>query len=114
MKSHLPPEDYIVHKGITYVKVSKCEEHLQTETNKRINQLYDEVGKDVIAQVSAVYLSVLNKDFKFGADRLKRVFEGTKSMFKAMNDKAVFNKKFDPDDCIAFIKNKFGIDVFKE
>lgn len=113
MKSHLPPDDYIVYKGVSYVKVSKCGEHLQAETNKHINQLYEEIGKDIIAQVSAVYLSVLNKEFEFGETRLKRVFDSTKAMFKLMNDKA-FNKNFNPDDCIKYVKDKFNIDVYDE
>lgn len=113
MKSHLPVKDYIIHNGAKYILLDKCEEHLKSETNKRIGQLYEEIGKDIVAQISAVFLSVLNREFGFGTDRLKKVFSGTKSMFIMMNNKAL-SKDFTPDDCIKFVKEKFGIDVFKE
>lgn len=114
MKSHVvKSDDYITLHGIRYVKLEKAGDYVKDEVYKRIEELYEEIGKDVIAQVSAVYLSVLNKEFEFGETRLKRVFDSTKAMFKLMNDKA-FNKNFNPDDCIKYVKDKFNIDVYDE
>ena len=111
MKSHVvKSDDYITLHGIRYVKLEKAADYVKEEVNKRIEELYEEVAKDVVAQVSAVFLTALNKEFEFGETRLKRVFDSTKGLIKIMNDNA-FNKNFNPDDCIKYIKDKFNIDV---
>ena len=109
----MPAEDYIMHNGNQYIRLDKCEEIFNGLFAEKSSAVYTEVGKDIIAQVAAVYLSTLSKDFGFGKERIQRVYDSTTAIFKMMNDKP-FNKKFDPDDCIKYIKDKFGIDVYNQ
>jgi hypothetical protein len=111
MKSHVVrPDDYIMLHGARYVKLEKVDNCIREEVNKRIEDLYGEVAKDVVAQVSAVFLTVLNKELDFDGTRLRCVADGVKSMVKIMNDKTL-SKDFTIDDCVKYLKEKFNIDV---
>ena len=75
--------------------------------------VYENVMKDVIPQFTAVCMVILNRENGFGAKRLERFLESVTSEFEIMN-RGILGKKYDPLDCLKFLKDKYEIDVDKE
>lgn len=111
--------NYIIDKQVPRKKkmvMTKDEisSYLNVEWEERKDAIYEEVKRDVSSQILAVFFTALNKDFGFGKKRLLQVKESVECYFALMQPGNIFGDSFSPLDCIAYIKDKFGIDIDKE
>lgn len=97
-------------KGNVFVTKQQVELACQKEIDNKIEQMYEQVKKDVARQVMATCLFELNKEFNFGEKRLLQFFNGVSSMFFLMNN-GVMGKDFTTEDCIRHCKEYFNIDL---
>lgn len=97
--------------------VALSELEIRKQVEKEFDRLkadvHDTVIKDVIPQFTAVCLCVLHKEYGFGAKRLRRFLGNVNAEFEFM-EYGVLGKKYDPQDCLNFLKNEYKIDVDKE
>lgn len=80
---------------------------------KKKDQVYENVMKDVLPQFMAVCLCELSREFGFGEKRLRRFLDGIIAEFEVMNA-GVLENKYSPLDCLKYLKEKYEIDVDKE
>ncbi len=85
----------------------------EKEYRRLKDTVYENVIKDVIPQFTAVCMCVLNRENGFGAKRLQRFLDSVASEFEIMNC-GILGRKYDPLDCLKFLKEKYKIDVDKE
>lgn len=97
-----------------YVTLSKSEirKQVQQEYEKVKDDVYKAVMNDVISQFIAVCMCVLHREYGFGAKRLQHFLDSVISEFDIM-ECGIMGKKYDPLDCLAFLKNEYKIDVDK-
>lgn len=86
---------------------------IEEEYQKKKDQVYEAVMKDVLPQFTAVCLCELSREFGFGEKRLRRFLDGVTSEFEVMNA-GVLEKKYSPLDCLKYLREKYEIDVDKE
>ena len=91
----------------------QIENALNKEWERKVDEVYNLALKDVSAQVLAVFFTVLNKEFGFGKTRLMKVKTSVEDTFHLMGYD-VMGHKFNTEDCIQYMKDKFGIDFDKE
>ena len=104
MTSHLP-QVFRTQEDITKA--------VTIEFEKRQEELYKSAQQDIANQLNAVWLCVLEKELGFKKNRLTRIYQAVALMFKIMINKSL-PCKFDNDDCIQHLRDKFGIDVEKD
>lgn len=96
------------------ITAGEMREQFEIEFNRRADDLFKAVQKDVTAQLMATIMTVLHQEFGFGRKRLRRVKRGTEALFRGMLQNGIFGKKFDTQTCIDYMREKFGVDVEKE
>lgn len=92
---------------------SVVDQEVEKAYNSRIDAVYEDVRKDVAAQVMAVCCCELHTEFGFGKKRLKRFHRGMNALLRMMQGGAM-GKQFTPVDCIKTLKDKYGIDLDRE
>lgn len=89
------------------------DKYIRKEWESKVDAVYISAKKDIAAQVMAVCLTELNKEFGFGKDRLNKFYSGVNDYFRLMSDNGIFGKEFTPINCINYMKEQYGIDVDK-
>lgn len=85
---------------------------IRNATAEEYQRQYETHAKDMSVQIIATVLYCFHlKGWR--KKRLYRLFKEINSTYNLM-DGAVMGKKFNPDDCKNFIKDKYGIDLDKE
>lgn len=85
---------------------------IRNATIEEYQKQYATQAKDMSVQIIATVLYCFHlKGWR--KKRLYRLFKEINSTYSLM-DGAVMGKKFNPDDCKNFIKDKYGIDLDKE
>ena len=87
---------------------------MRDEYEKVRDEVYKEALSDVSSQLVSVFLFELNKTYGFGEKRLRDVMDGITSWFSLICDKSHWRGKFEAEDCIKYLKDKYNIDVDKE
>lgn len=82
----------------------------EKEYQRLKDTVYENVIKDVIPQFTAVCMVILNRENGLGAKRLQRFLDNVISEFEIMNC-GILGIKYDPLDCLKFLKEKYKIDV---
>lgn len=97
-----------------YVTLGKSEirKQVQEEYEKVKDKVYENVMKDVIPQFTAVCMCVLHREYGFGAKRLQHFLDSVTSEFEIM-ECGIMGRKYDPLDCLKYLKNEYKIDVDK-
>ncbi len=98
---------------IVTMSESEVRRQVQTEYQKIKDTVYENIMKDVIPQFTAVCMCVLNREYGFGVKRLQRFLDSVNSEFEIMNN-GFLGRKYDPLDCLKFLKDKYKIDLDKE
>lgn len=117
MKCIIPQTAYperIRHGTAEYVRIDLVEQTLNEEYAKRVDLVYKEVGRDVVAQIMATCCTVLNKDYHFGKDRLLRFKQGVEGLFKIMLKDGIVGQEFTTENCINYMRDNYGIDFDKK
>lgn len=84
------------------------------EYEKKKEEVYEAVIRDVLPQFMAVCMVELNKGHGFGRKRLASFLTGVKSQFPLMDGVGILGKKFNTLTCLSYLKEKYGIDVDEE
>lgn len=113
MKSRVTPKNIFTVEDSRPVLITAGEmkRQFQAEFDARSGEIFDVAKKDVTAQLMAACLVELQKEFGFGKDRLQRFKRGVEGLFTAMAHDGVLGKEFSTQNCIDFIREKYGIDV---
>ena len=85
---------------------------IRDATAEEYQKQYAKQAKDMSVQLIATVLYCFHLR-GWRKKRLYRLFKEINSTYRLM-DGAVMGKKFNPDDCKNFIKDKYGIDLEKE
>lgn len=101
------------YKSKMFVTAADIEKEVKREYDAKIDTLYESVKQDVAAQIMAVCCTELQKEFGFGAARLKRFYSGVNTLFKIMATDGIFGREFNPINCIELLRDKYGIDLDK-
>lgn len=86
------------------IQKSDVEKAVQAEWDMKIDTLYEEVKKDVVAQLMATVLCYLNKRYGWKGKVLNSIKEGTEDMFKIMQSDGIMGKPFTTQNCIEYMK----------
>lgn len=116
MKCIIPQTSYperVRHGTAEYVRIDLVEQTLNEEYAKRVDLVYKQVGRDVVAQIMATCCIVLNKDFQFGKERLTRFKQGVEGLFKIMLSGGIAGQPFTTENCINYMRDTYGIDFDK-
>lgn len=92
------------------ISETQLQDMVQKELEKRRDELYEEVLRDVIPQFLAICMQALRKEH-FGKIRLLRFLENVKNMYLREETETVTQT---PVDWIQSVKENFGIDLDKE
>ena len=95
------------------IQPKDVEKAVEIEYNKRIDELYEQVKSDVVAQIMAVCCYDLNKEFGFGRERIQRFVSGVSSYFEIMLTEGVLGQPFTTQNCIDFLMREYGIDIVR-
>ena len=98
-------------------RVMKTEKQVRELCREEVKNRYEEISKDVAYQSFAMCFYVLNMYYGFGAKRLNDLKDAIELEYWKMQE-APLGVKYDPDDVIKLVKERFGIDFsvsqFKE
>lgn len=86
------------------IQPADVEKAVQAEWDLKIDQLYEEVKKDVVAQLTAVFLIYLHQRYGWKAGVLNSIKTGVEGLFKTMMTDGIFGKEFTPAHCIEHLK----------
>ena len=86
---------------------------VEMENKKQIDQIQEETFVDAAQQMTAVMLYTLHL-MGWRKKRLLRFFKEMAQVYEFMRSGIMNGQKFDCDDCIRFIKEKYDIDLIKE
>lgn len=92
------------------IQKSDVEKAVQAEWDLKIDRLYEEVKKDVAAQLTAVFLIYLHQRYGWKGKVLNSIKTGVESLFKLMENEGIFGKEFTPINCIEYLQ-KLGVDI---
>lgn len=96
-------------KARVFKTESQIRRIVQDEAKRQTTEIYDKAMKDAAYQCFAVLMCVLHKEFGFGKKRLKKLKDLTEFEFMMMKD-GVLGNPYDTNDCVRFLKEKYGID----
>lgn len=91
--------------------VGEIKKAYRKEYEAQAAELFEETKKDIIAQLMATCMVELNKEFGFGKKRLNRFKRGTEWLFVQMMNDGLMGMPFTTQNCIDFMRDKYGIDV---
>ena len=91
----------------------KIDKTVREEYDKYSEEIFESCKRDIIAQLMAVCMTELNKEFGFGADRLKKFKRGVESLLVMMDKGVLFQGEATTQTCIDYIRDKFGVDLDK-
>lgn len=113
MKSKVKIEDIFAADDSRQVimTVGEMKKHFEREYNRRAQEMFEQIKKDVVAQIMATCLVALQKFFGFGKKRLQRFKSCTEALFVAMAAGGIFGKEFTTQNCIDVMRERYGIDV---
>ena len=77
-------------------------------------EVMQEIAPDVAQQVLSNVLITLEKSYGFKKRRLQSFLEQLKAMCELMDNPTHLTHRFDTDDNIAYLKDKYGIDLRTE
>jgi len=110
---HTSQPERIRHGTAEYIRIDLVEKVLEKEYEKKVDLVYKQVGRDVVAQIMATCCTVLNKDYHFGKDRLMRFKQGVEGLFKIMLSGGIAGQPFTTENCINYMRDTYGIDFDK-
>lgn len=87
------------------ITTDNVEDAVAKEWDKKIDLLYEEVKKDVVAQLMATVLCYLHQRYGWGGKVLNSVKEGTEDLFKMMLKDGIMGKPFTTDNCIEYMRS---------
>jgi len=90
----------------------ELQEFITKETQKEFDRLSDKAYYDAFLAAMAVVMVILNREFGFGKKRLEKFKDDVEGEFMAMIE-GVLGQKYETNDCVKIIKEKFGIDLQK-
>lgn len=93
------------------ITVGEMKQNFEIEYNRRAGELFRKIQNDIVAQLMATVLLVLNQDYGFGKKRLQAFKRAVEARFIAMTNGGIMGKKFDTQTCIDLMREKYGIDV---
>lgn len=82
------------------------------EFEKKQNELLQEVKDSITAQVISACMVVLDKEYQFGKIRQERFVSAIKGICSLMQN-GIAGQELSTNDCIKYVKDKFGIDVWE-
>lgn len=85
------------------ITVGELKRQFKEEYDRLTDEIFDSMKDDIAAQMMAVCMAELEKEFGFGKKRLGQFQRGVMSLFEIT----------DTIDCIEHIRKKYGIDVDK-
>ena len=78
-----------------------------------IQRVLSEERKNAVVQTAAVILWTLSTSEGFGEKRLRRIMNEVTSTSEDMNGVG-FVPPFTSEDCVGYLKEKYGIDLYAE
>lgn len=87
---------------------------LDIEFKKKYQEVFDEIYIDVASQTLANVFMTLVKSYGFGKKRLIEFLENLKSNCDIMNGCGFCINKVTTDDNLAYLKDKYALDLKKE
>lgn len=99
------------YKKKCFYSVDDIDREVKKQWSARVDKVYDVVKQDVAAQILAVCMMELNKEFGFGYKRMMQFYHGVNGLIKIMSSDGMFGKDFTALDCIEYIKSEYGIDI---
>lgn len=86
------------------IQKSDVEKAVNAEWDAKIDALYEEVKKDIVAQLMATVLCYLNKRYGWKGKVLNSIKEGVEDLFKIMQSGGIMGKEFNTQNCIDYMK----------
>lgn len=93
------------------ITVGELKRNFEREYNARTDKIFEEIKRDIVAQLMATSMVELNKEFGFGTGRLRRFKNGTEGLFISMAKDGIMGRKFDTQTCIDLMREKYDIDL---
>lgn len=84
------------------------------EMSKQRDELFIEDAETIMPQAVAAFLWVMAKGYGFGGKRLKRLCDELHEYYDVMVNPSRLHHRFGPLDTVAWIKDKYGIDLEAE
>lgn len=113
MKSKVKVEDIFKAPDDRQVIITAGEmkRNFEREYNARAEEMFEQIKRDVVAQLMATCLTALKIHFGFGKKRLQKFKSDVESLFVAMSRGGIMGKEFSTQSCIDLMRDEYGIDV---
>lgn len=92
----------------------KIDKTVREEYDKYSDEIFESCKRDIIAQLMAVCMTELNKEFGFGKNRLERFKSGVEGLLAMIGKGTFIQGAATTQTCIDYIKSEFGIDLDKQ
>ena len=96
-------------KARVFKTESQIRKIVQDEAKRQTTSIYEAAMQDSVYQALATMMYVLNRDFGFGGERLKKLKNLTEDEFMVMRT-GICGKHYDANNCVKYLKEKYGID----
>lgn len=93
------------------ITAGEMKKNFEREYNARAQEMFEQIKRDVVAQLMATAMAELNKEFGFGKKRLRRFKAGVEGLFIAMARDGIMGREFTTQNCIDLMRDKYGIDL---
>lgn len=93
------------------ISVGELKRNFEREYNARTDEIFDDIKRDVVAQLMAVVLTALHNELGFGKKRLRRFKLAVEALFIAMKRGGIMGRQFNTQACIDLMREKYDIDV---
>lgn len=101
-------------KARVITNVKEIREEVNRQMTEKKFELMQEIASELAVQVLANVLVTLEKSYGFKQKRLQGFVDNLKSMCDLMSNPLPITHRFDVDDNIDDLKEKYGIDLKKE
>lgn len=93
------------------ITAGEMKRNFEREYNARAEEMFEQIKRDVVAQLMATCLTALKINFGFGKKRLQKFKSDVESLFIAMSRGGIMGKEFSTQSCIDLMRDEYGIDV---
>ena len=90
---------------------SELTEIIESEVNKKLDDIFLDVCKQILPQYLAIALFELNTEFGFGKERLNRFKNGIDAYMEISRTDGFCGKAFDAFKVMEELKRRYGIEI---
>lgn len=90
---------------------SELTEIIESEVNKKLDDIFLDVCKQILPQYLAIALFELNTDFGFGKKRLNRFKNGIDAYMEISRNDGFCGKAFNAFNVMEELKKRYGIEI---